>query len=376
MESAFAHDFSRVRIHADPSAARSASLISSRAYTVGTDIVFGPQEYAPETERGNRLLAHELTHVVQQSTRLPIVQRKPLRDENESVAGAQASSPLTSVFAAEEAIRKDATAALESSLIGLTSELESEILTEVITRAIAVFQDEYDRRRSPYILPRPGRQFPEEDLFLLHEWALKAAWAEFVAQRDELYGFIGIYKAALSKYARLFKNMPEEDVIALRESVAAAALRRYRMLRKVLSGGQIELATSHISGVVDTASPKANVKLAILGKPAMRSSYGTAPGGSVELDNAMIEAMVALTEPPHSYTFHVTEIAGGSHSTGSRHYRGVTFDADRINGQAVSIDHPDQLEFRAACRELGARQVLGPGDPGHGGHIHAAWPKP
>jgi hypothetical protein len=67
MESRFGHDFSRVRVHSDSAAEQSAREISAHAYTVGHNIVFGQGRYAPETHAGQRLLAHELTHVVQQS---------------------------------------------------------------------------------------------------------------------------------------------------------------------------------------------------------------------------------------------------------------------------------------------------------------------
>jgi hypothetical protein len=67
MESRFGHDFSRVRVHADQRAAESASAVNALAYTVGRDVVFGASRYAPGTPEGDRLLAHELTHVVQQS---------------------------------------------------------------------------------------------------------------------------------------------------------------------------------------------------------------------------------------------------------------------------------------------------------------------
>jgi hypothetical protein len=67
MESRFGHDFSRVRVHTDASAARAAGSIGASAYTVGQDIVFGSRQYAPSTGPGRRLLAHELTHVVQQT---------------------------------------------------------------------------------------------------------------------------------------------------------------------------------------------------------------------------------------------------------------------------------------------------------------------
>jgi hypothetical protein len=65
-ESRFSHNFSLVRVHTDAGAAASARAVKAQAYTVGRDIVFGAGMYAPETSKGKRLLAHELTHVVQQ----------------------------------------------------------------------------------------------------------------------------------------------------------------------------------------------------------------------------------------------------------------------------------------------------------------------
>lgn len=66
MESRFGHDFSRVRIHTDERAARSAREVNALAYSVGRDVVFADGQYAPHSNSGQRLLAHELTHVVQQ----------------------------------------------------------------------------------------------------------------------------------------------------------------------------------------------------------------------------------------------------------------------------------------------------------------------
>ena len=66
-EQRFGHDFSRVRVHSGGSSATSARDIDADAYTSGYDIVVGSGRFAPETLAGRRLLAHELTHVVQQT---------------------------------------------------------------------------------------------------------------------------------------------------------------------------------------------------------------------------------------------------------------------------------------------------------------------
>ena len=65
-EPRFGVDFSHVRVHADSRAAETAKSINARAFTVGRDIAFGPGQYSPHSDHGRRLLAHELTHVVQQ----------------------------------------------------------------------------------------------------------------------------------------------------------------------------------------------------------------------------------------------------------------------------------------------------------------------
>ena len=67
MEQRFGHDFSGVRVHSGTAAQQSAQDVNAIAYTVGHNIVFGADRFAPGTHEGRRLLAHELTHVVQQS---------------------------------------------------------------------------------------------------------------------------------------------------------------------------------------------------------------------------------------------------------------------------------------------------------------------
>lgn len=86
MESRIGHDFSKVKIHTGEPAARSARALGALAYTVGDSIVFSSGSYAPQSTEGRRLLAHELTHVVQQTgaTKSPrAVQRKVVRNKVE-----------------------------------------------------------------------------------------------------------------------------------------------------------------------------------------------------------------------------------------------------------------------------------------------------
>ena len=66
MEPRLGHDFSQVRVHTDRRAAESARAVNALAYTVGRDVVFGEGQYSPRTHSGQKLLAHELTHTIQQ----------------------------------------------------------------------------------------------------------------------------------------------------------------------------------------------------------------------------------------------------------------------------------------------------------------------
>lgn len=72
MEPRFGHDFSHVRVHTDTKAAESARAVNALAYTVGRSMVFGSGQYQPHIYEGRGLLAHELTHVMQQGEKTPL----------------------------------------------------------------------------------------------------------------------------------------------------------------------------------------------------------------------------------------------------------------------------------------------------------------
>jgi hypothetical protein len=77
MESRFGQDFGHVRVHADAKAAESARTIGAQAYAVGENLVFGAGRYVPGSMTGKKLLAHELTHTVQQQGNAQtMIQRK------------------------------------------------------------------------------------------------------------------------------------------------------------------------------------------------------------------------------------------------------------------------------------------------------------
>ena len=95
MESGFGHDFSRVRVHHDSPAHDLARSVNARAFTLGGDIYFGKNQYRPGSNVGRHLLAHELTHVVQQGQAKPFaagsntLQRVAAEGEGEEVVKTQ-----------------------------------------------------------------------------------------------------------------------------------------------------------------------------------------------------------------------------------------------------------------------------------------------
>ena len=90
MERRFGHDFSKVRVHSDGTAGQSAREVNAHAYTVGNAIVFGAGRFAPGTHQGQRLIAHELAHVRQQSgSTAGLLQRSPDEKKTEEKPSAK-----------------------------------------------------------------------------------------------------------------------------------------------------------------------------------------------------------------------------------------------------------------------------------------------
>lgn len=107
MEQQLGADFSQVRVHTSPTAEREAERLQARAFTVGQDIAFASGEYQPDSLEGQRLLAHELAHVLQQQRG---VARQVMRlGEDEPAASPVASPPATDTSAPEATDAADAT---------------------------------------------------------------------------------------------------------------------------------------------------------------------------------------------------------------------------------------------------------------------------
>jgi hypothetical protein len=129
----FGHDFSKVRIHTNSKAAASADSINAAAYTVGNDIVFAHGEYSPSSARGKRLLAHEFTHVVQQSGS----DRRSRVDLTDSKYSASLSQPTQAYSANMSIMARLIQRAPKTTLEANTSESERGNLQVPVMKQVA-----------------------------------------------------------------------------------------------------------------------------------------------------------------------------------------------------------------------------------------------
>ena len=143
MESRLGADFSDVRVHTDGKATESARSVQAYAYTVGNDVVFQSDKFAPDSDSGQRMLAHELTHVVQQ--------RSGPVDGTPAAGGIKISHPSDSFEQAAEstADRVMSSQAVPTPMTGATSsvqraapEEEEPVQGSFVQRAAAPEEDE------------------------------------------------------------------------------------------------------------------------------------------------------------------------------------------------------------------------------------------
>jgi len=98
LEPQFGYDFSQVRIHTDVEADRLSRRLEAEAFTTGKDVFFRDGAYQPESEGGTKLIAHELTHVVQQGAAAPALQRQAAAETEEEGGAEKALPPELSVW--------------------------------------------------------------------------------------------------------------------------------------------------------------------------------------------------------------------------------------------------------------------------------------
>lgn len=123
LEPRFGHDFSDVRVHKDSTASRSAEALDAAAYTVGNRIVFHEGHYAPHTDSGQKLIAHELAHVQQQAAFSSVPETLNVGAvssvlESEAHQAAEATTSQQTTFAVQQTAAPQVSRSLLGGLLG------------------------------------------------------------------------------------------------------------------------------------------------------------------------------------------------------------------------------------------------------------------
>ncbi len=249
MQQQFGHDFSQVRLHTDPAAARSAHELRAHAYTVGPHIVFGAGRFMPHTPGGRHLLAHELTHVLQQGAGSGVaVQRQPSNDAGLDApaspstdagavaapagdAGAPSADAGTPAPAAPTRVPGNEAEAIEdtdkifpddadvaSAISGLPEVVQKELGTDID------YQRRFLSRMSLYLGPHPNTidHFKGIDVFKFADGTRLDLHTDAISHLRDVQSVIGA------------KNMPSSGTgFALRDKIKAAVQTPGQMVHAV-----------------------------------------------------------------------------------------------------------------------------------------------
>jgi len=134
----------------------------------------------------------------------------------------------------------------------------------------------------------------------------------------------------------------------------------------------------HQSGVKDEATAYREARDAAAGKPVQLSAYQNAPGGTTRLIPQMANVLNELAKVGK---VSVNEIAGGSHSVGSRHYAGIGIDIGSFNGKRLEKGVAEAMTVINMCKKLGAENIFnanlncGSTCDQHNGWVHCDWPR-
>ncbi len=151
---------------------------------------------------------------------------------------------------------------------------------------------------------------------------------------------------------------------------------RVQLAQTILnSSNRITLATVHPGGTDAASTAGQNIRDTASGGQAATSPWSDVGVTRVWVSMPMLDGMSKLANIK-GFSYSMSEVAGGDHSSGSRHYTGRAADFNVINGVSVLTRGRDTTvqNFMNACRAYGATQVLGPGDDAaHANHVHCGW---
>ena len=143
------------------------------------------------------------------------------------------------------------------------------------------------------------------------------------------------------------------------------------LAKQVLKTPGITFARAHSETRHNGSTAYANIVDMAAGRGALTSPQSHVGATRVQLDPRMLRALLTLQDT-YGYRLNISEFVGGVHSKKSRHYRGLSFDVNEINGKHVGSGAPHRA-LMAACSQLGATEIIGPPSAGHRTHVHCAW---
>jgi hypothetical protein len=284
MEPRFGHDFSQVRVHTDAMAAESARAVKAQAYSVGHRLVFDTGQYTPGTLAGKKLLAHELTHVVQQEGKPRTVKRK----KKPTAPGVQ---PALQIVIVEIGLSRLNDIALRAIQQTITDELKGVTKTSKKSKVSAGFK--VDPRNS--LSAAEAKEFGETD-FVVY----------LVRKSESAENLLDLAKRHLSVEKNQEKTLIDGIMAQMKKEGGATA----KLGKRSVSFVAVDLLEREMAGPYDESeraerAHKVGVKLAAL----MLHELGHAMGA--EHDKGLMSPNLDLTIDKPDDDLHFTKKSKG-----------------------------------------------------------------
>ena len=283
MEARFGHDFSEVRVHSDGESAATTRAYRALAYTTGSDIVFSPGQYRPDTATGRRLLAHELAHVVQQAGAPSAVRPKDMSTPSDATE--RAADGAAHVFGRRAEPDRWLALELRDTLRATRTH------RPMIQRAVATWAGEFDTDKYDTVLDAAKKNQVGVNIVL-----------RFKPGKYVNAELIGMVQMVTSKDAG--------KVVAVNETVKARSI----PAGKAGEGAHIDLLAAFGNPLYATTAPGVKDKLADTPTSAGWGQHGwrfTDKAGNLQKQDPLLKDTPALDPhgPDSSQVFETTAVA-------------------------------------------------------------------
>jgi hypothetical protein len=287
MERHFGHDFSQVQVHTGAQAAASARQVHALAYTVGQHVVFGERQFAPQTRAGQRLLAHELAHVVQQRDARFSTNDLALagdRWEREADAAAQAV-----VAGGQAAVRQQSTQAMLARFVDSRTTTEADGATVQVERVVT---------------PGRCRRVPETRSSTTGDITAQQAFLEINACRGRTSGgargeinYGDAINDAAAAAARLLTNLgsgqaPDQAVRSFESDLRGLTPNARLRFNLGVPGFRANLEGAGQASVAGGASGQAQLRLEFDVGPVTIGAQGTVSGGTQDQPSGTVTVTI------------------------------------------------------------------------------------